>query len=118
MFRSVTRCVSRSDEHFTKFKTIAISYFFVRETVFCTAFVARINLRRFQPRAQFARPAYKIGMNMRFENMRDREADFARHVHINIDICSWVEDCSHSFVIIADKIGKLGDPLGLDGFKH
>ena len=57
-------------------------------------------------------------MNMRFENMRDGEAGFARHVHINIDICSGVEDCSHSFVIIADKIGKLGDPFGLDGFKY
>ena len=54
---------------------------------------------------------------MRFENMRDGDARFARHLDINIDIGSRIENRCHSFVIVAEQIRKFGDAFGLNGFK-
>jgi hypothetical protein len=50
--------------------------------------------------------------------MRDGKARFARHIDINIDICSRVENRSDPFVIVTEKVGKLRDAFSLNGFKN
>jgi hypothetical protein len=55
---------------------------------------------------------------MRLKDMGDGETCFARHVHINIDISSRIENRSHPFVIVTDEVGKFRDAFSLNGFKN
>ena len=55
---------------------------------------------------------------MRLEDMRDRKACFARHIDINIDIRSWIENRSDPFVIVTEEVGKLRDAFSLNGLKN
>ena len=57
-------------------------------------------------------------MNMRLEDMRDGEACFARHVHINIYVRPWIENRSDPFVIVTEQIRKFRDAFGLNGFEN
>ena len=82
------------------------------------ALAAGVNLRRFQPRAKFARTTYQIGMNMRLEDMRDGETCLARQVHINIYIRPRIENRSDPFVIVTEEVRKFRDAFSLDGFKN
>src|SRR5438874_2349726 len=43
-------------------------------------------------------------MNMRLEDMRDREPRFACHLNINLNIGSRIENRSHSFVVVAKHL--------------
>ena len=54
---------------------------------------------------------------MRFKNVRDCHARFARRFDIDIAVRSRVEHCCDSCVIIADQIRKFGDAFGLNSFK-
>ena len=76
--------------------------------------MADVNLRRIQPRAEFARTAHQIGVNVGFENVRYRDAVLARHVDVNVTVRAGIENRSDSFVVITDEIGKLGDAGRLD----
>src|SRR5206468_13074316 len=102
MLRGVPRGVSRCHQHFAKSKLIAISYFFWRKAVFSAAFATGVNLRGFDSRAELARTAHKIGVNMGLENMSDSEPRFTRHVHVNIYIGSRIEHCPHPFIVITE----------------
>jgi hypothetical protein len=110
--------VARRYDHFAKFKSVAIVDFFRVETVLRTALAAGVNLCRFQSRAQFARAADEIGMNMSFENVCDSDAGLPRRFDVNIAISSWIKNRRHSFVIVADEIRKLSDSFSLNGFKN
>src|SRR5437016_10226025 len=57
-------------------------------------------------------------MNMRFKNVRDGDARFTRRLNVNIAVRARVKYRCDSFIIIADQIGKLSDPFGLNGFKN
>ena len=114
----VAGSMPRRHQHFAECESIAIFYFFGLEAVLSAAFTAGINPGRFQPRAELARTAHQIGMNMRLEDMRDGKARFARHIDINIDICSRIENRSDPFVIVTEKVGKLRDAFSLNGLKN
>src|SRR4029453_17384862 len=105
-------------EHFAECESVAILYFLGLEAVLSAALPAGINPGRFQPSAELTRTAHQIGMNMRFEDMRDGKARFARHIDINIDICSRVENRSDSFVIVTEKVRKLRNAFSLNGLKN
>ena len=55
---------------------------------------------------------------MRFKNMRDGDTRFARHLHVNIDIGSRIENRSHAFIVIAKQVREFRDACGLNGFKN
>ena len=55
---------------------------------------------------------------MRFENVRDRDARFARHLDVNVAIRPRIENCGDTFVVITDQIGKLGDAGRLNGLEN
>src|SRR5437762_4019674 len=118
MFWRVARCVSRSDQQFAEGEFIAIFHVLVPESVFRTAFAADVNLRRFESSTEFARSAYQVGVNVRFENMRNGKARFARHVDINVYIRSRIENRSDPFVIVTEQIRKFRDAFGLNGFEN
>jgi len=50
--------------------------------------------------------------------MRDRKACFARHIDINIDVRSWIENRSDPFVIVTEEVGKLRDAFSLNSLKN
>ena len=110
--------VSRSDEHFAKLEAIAVFYLLVFESVLGPAFAADINLGRFQTRAELTRTAHQIGMNMRFEDVRDRHAGFSRHVDVNVAIWARIEHGGNAFIVVTDEIRKFGDARGLDGLEN
>ena len=118
MLGRMSRRVARRDNHFAKFKSLAILDFLRAKTVLCAALAAGVNLCRFQSRAQFARAAHQIGMNMGFENVRDNDAGVPRRFNINVAISSRIKDRRHSFVIVADEIRKLSDSFSLNCFKN
>ena len=64
------------------------------------------------------RAAHQIGMNMGLENVRDSDAGLTRRFNVNVAISSRIKDRRHSFVIVADEIGKLSDSFSLNGFKN
>ena len=113
----MTRGMSCSDQHFAKSETITVFYFLDFEFVLGSAFVTGKDFRRFQACTEFARAAHQISVNMRFENVCDRDACFSRHLNVNIAVRPRIENRRDSFVIVANKVGKLGDPCGLDGFE-
>jgi hypothetical protein len=108
----------RGDHDFAKGESIAIFYFLRGKTVFCAAFSAGVNLRRFESRAELARATHEVGMNMRFKNVRDGHACFARRLDVNIAVRAWIKYRRNSFIIIAYKIRKFCDAFRLDGFKN
>ena len=55
---------------------------------------------------------------MGFENVCDGDPSFAGHIDVNVHIGARIEDRCHAFIIIANQIRKLGDTLGLNGFKN
>jgi hypothetical protein len=50
--------------------------------------------------------------------MRDGKARFARHIDVNIDICSRVENRPDPFVIVTEKVRKLRNAFSLNGLKN
>jgi hypothetical protein len=55
---------------------------------------------------------------MRLENMRDGETCFTRHLNINLNVGSWIEDRPHTFFVVAEQVRKFGDAFGLNCFKN
>jgi hypothetical protein len=55
---------------------------------------------------------------MGFENVRDNDTGMPRRFNVNVAISSWIKDCRHSFVIVADEIRKLSDSFSLNCFKN
>ncbi len=104
VLRRVTGSMPRRYEYFPKCETVTVSYFLGRESVLRVAFPAGVNLRRFQPRAKFARTTYQVRMNVRLENMCNGKAGLSRHVDINIYISSWVENRSDAVIVISQQI--------------
>jgi hypothetical protein len=50
--------------------------------------------------------------------MRDSEPRFARHLNINLNVGSRIEDRSDTFVVVAEQVRKFGDAFGLNCFKN
>src|SRR5436190_23217394 len=57
-------------------------------------------------------------MNMRFKNVRDGHAGFARRFNVNIAVRTRIKYRCESFIIDADQIRKLSDTFSLNGFKN
>ena len=113
----MTGGVTRRDQCFAERETIAVFHLLMFELVLRTALVTHVNLRGVDPRAKFARTAHQIGVNVRFENMRDRHLRLTRHVDVNVAIRSRIEDRGDAFFVVAQKIRKLSDAFGLDRFE-
>src|SRR5215831_3643865 len=94
--------VARGYDHFAKLKSVAIFDFFGAKTVLCPAFAAGVNLCSFQSRAEFARTADQIGMNMGFENVRNTDACLPGRFNVDVAISSRIKYRRHSFIIVAD----------------
>src|ERR1043165_6455266 len=110
--------MSGRDQDFAKFEAVAVLEFLDFELVLRTTFVARENSCRLKPRAQLARTAHQISMNVRFENVRDGHARFPGHLDENVAIRTRIEDRRYSLIIVTHEIGKLRDPRRLDGLKN
>src|ERR1700757_157223 len=96
VLRRMPRSMPRCDEHLAKRETIAVFYFFRPKAVLGASFSTGIDPGRFKTRAKLARTADQIGVDMRFEDMRDSEPGFARHLNINFNVGSRIENRSHS----------------------
>src|ERR1700737_1853306 len=94
--------VTCGDEHFAKGEGVTVFDFLVLESVLGPPFAADINLRRFQTRAELARTAYQIGMDMGLENVGDGQAGLARHLDVDITVRARIENGRDAFIIIAD----------------
>src|SRR5205807_1261696 len=86
VLRRMPWSMPRGYDHFAKSKSIAIFYFLRSKTVFCAAFSAGVNLRRFESRAELARAAHQIGVNVRLKNVCDGHAGLARRLDVNIAV--------------------------------
>ena len=114
----VARSMPRRHEHFAKCKSIAIFYLLRCKSVLCAAFSTGVNFGRFKSRTKFARTTHQVGVNMRLKNVRDGHAGFTRRLDVNIAVRARVKHSCDSFIVIADQIGKLCDPFGLNSFKN
>src|SRR5262245_48325592 len=105
-------------DHLAKCKSVAIFDPLGVKTVLCAALGAGVNLCRLQSRAEFARAAHQIGMNMGFENVCDADAGVPRRLNVNVAISPRIKDRRHSFIIVADEIRKLRDSFSLNCFEN
>src|ERR1043166_3684479 len=105
-------------DHFAKYESVAILDLFRVKSVLCASLAAGVNLCSFQSRAQFARSAHQIGMDMRFENMRDDDARVPRRFNVNVAISSRIKHRRYTLVIVAHEIRKLRDSFRLNCFKN
>jgi hypothetical protein len=112
------RGVARRYDYFAKFESVAIFDFLGVKTVLCAALAAGVNFCRFQSRAQFARAAHQIGMDMGFENVGDDDAGVPRRFNVNVAIGSRIKNRRYSFVIVPNEIRKLSDSFSLNGLKN
>src|SRR5204863_9050682 len=104
MLRSVAgRMTSRQDQR-SKLEFITVLHRLTIEAVLRAAFTARVNFRRAGAIGQFARAAHQVGVNVGFENVRDRDAVLARRLEINFDVRSRIDYRSGAFLVIADQI--------------
>src|SRR5262245_11842827 len=118
VLRRMPRSMPRRDEHFAKRETIAVFYSLRSKAVLGAPFSTGINLRRFKTRAKLARTADQIGMDMRFKDMRDSEPGFARHLNIDLNVSSRIENRSDSFVVVTKQVRKFSDAFGLNCFEN
>ena len=109
--------MSRRDQERTKLELRTIFDRLGFEAITRARFVARENLRVSKTAAQFARAADQIGVNMRLENVRDRNVFGARQLEIDLDIGSRIENRGGAFFVIADQIRNLGQPFRWDCFE-
>src|SRR5262249_7354333 len=105
-------------DHFAKLKSVAIFDFLGVKTVLCAPLAAGVNLCGFQSRAEFARPADKIGMNRGLKIVGNTDACLPRRFNVHVAISSWIEYRRNSFVVVADKIRKLSDSFSLNCLKY
>ena len=117
VFGRVARRVTSSDGNRSKFEFVAILHRLVFEAVARAAFMAHENFRRFDTTAKFTRTADQICVNVRFENVRDRNVLLARQINVNIDIGARIENGGNSFFVVTDEIRNFSQPFRFDRFK-
>ncbi len=98
-------------------ESVAVLHLLGVEAVTRPAFVAGEDLRRIDPRAKFACAAHQIGVNVRLEDVRDREIILARHLQVFVHIGRRIKDGRHALAVVAHEVGKLGNAVGLDAFE-
>src|SRR5262245_21742806 len=98
----MTGRMPRRDDHGAKVEGVTIRDFFVFKTVTRISFMTDVNLRRLDPALQLPRPANEICMNMRLEDMSNRDVFCTRQFQINVNVCSWIKDRRDAFFVIAD----------------
>jgi len=57
-------------------------------------------------------------MDVRLKNVRDRNLPGSREFEVAVHVRAGVEHRGHACGIISHQIGKLGDAVGLYGFKY
>src|SRR5437879_13486716 len=118
MLWRVTRSMARGDDDGAEGELVAIAYFFVFESVVCAAFMADVNLWRFNSAAKLTRTTNEIGMNMGFENMRNRNIFCARQLEINFNIHPRIEYRRDAFFVVSDQIRNFRQPFCLNRLKE
>src|SRR5215469_15789530 len=108
----------RRHDYFAKCETVAVFDFLRLKTVLCTAFPARVNPGGLKSRAQLARTAHQIGVNVRLKDVCDGDAGFAGSLYVNIAVRARIEHSSNPLVIVADEIRQLCDTFCLNGLKN
>src|SRR4026207_1815393 len=118
VLRRMPRRMPRRHPDFAKYETIPVFYFFRCKAVLCSTLTAGINLCGFKARAELPRTTDQIGVDVRLEDMRDSEPGFARHLNINLNVSSRIENRSDSFVVVTKQVRKFSDAFGLNCFKN
>ena len=117
MLGCVPRCVPRRHQCLAESELVALLQFLMFELVFRATFVAHVNVRGIETRLQLARTTHEIGVDVRFENMRNRDACFTCHVDVNVAVRARIENGGNTFIIVAQEIRQLCDAFGLNRFK-
>ena len=56
-------------------------------------------------------------MDVRLEDVRDRNLLLARQLDVFVHVRRGIEDGRDAVAVVAEEIGELGDAFGLDAFK-
>ena len=105
------------DDRLAKGELIAVRDLLVVEAVLRVFLVADENLRGLHAVAEFPRAADEIGVDVRLEDVRDRNLLLARQFDVFLHIGRGIEDRRHAVAVVAEQVGKLRDAFGLDAFK-
>ena len=79
MFGRVAGGVSRSHDQTAEVEVVTVANRFRGEAIGGIAFMTYIDLGRRNPRLKFPRAADEVGMNVRFEYMRNRNTLLSGH---------------------------------------
>ena len=90
------------DENGAEVELIAVLHLLIVESIFRTTLLTEINFGRLNPAGQFPRAADQISVNVGLENVRNSDVLCARHLNVNVNIGSRIEDCRHAFVVITN----------------
>ena len=113
----MTGRVPDGDDRLAKGELIAVRDLFVIEAVFRVFLVAHENLRGLHAIAELPRAADEIGVDVRLEDMRDRDLLLAGQFDVFFYIGCGIEHRCHAVAIVAEHVRKLCDAFGLDTFK-
>ena len=75
------------------------------------------DLRRVDPGTEFSRTAHQIGVDMRFENVGNRNVLLPRQLYVFIDIRRRIENSRDARAVISKKIRQLCDSFGFNAFE-
>src|SRR5437870_3793205 len=109
--------MTRRDNDGPEAELVAITYFFVLESVMRTSLVAHVDLCRFKSAAKLTRTTNEIGVNMGLENMRDRDVFCARQLEINFDIGPRIEYRRDALFVVSDQIRNFRQAFCLNRLK-
>ncbi len=63
---------------------------------------------------EFARPAHEVSMDVRLEDVRDRDAEPLRELQIDLDIWPRIDHGRDPSPVVAYEVRELCDSVGLD----
>src|SRR5437660_10024111 len=96
--------MTRRDNNGPELELVAVTNFFLFESVMRTSLVAHVDFCQFKSAAKLTRTTNEIGVNMGLENMGDRDVFCARQLEINVDIGPRIEHCRDALFVVSDQI--------------
>src|SRR6266404_827565 len=107
----------RGDVNGAEIELIAVIHLLMLESILRTTLMTEINFSRLNPVAQFPCAADQISMNVRLENVRNRDVLRARYLNVNVNVRSRIEDGGDTVFIISNQVRKRGQAFRLNSFK-
>jgi hypothetical protein len=118
VFWGVPGRMLRCEDHPAQIDRVSVPELVSIESVRGSALDREDGLGRSGAVDQFTRPGHEVGVNMRFEDVRDRELILACQIHVHVNISPRVDDGGLAGRLVTDQIREVCHPFRKYGFTN